>query len=55
MLVADLSRRVLEAGKVPFYGTSPSHIQSQVLAGRAGYEPAWWEFVSSSLLEMTVD
>ena len=54
-LVAELSRRVLEAGKVPFYGTSPSHIQSQVLAERAGYEPAWWEFVSSSLLEVTVD
>lgn len=50
-LVAQLTQDILAHGKVPFYGTSPSHIQSQTLAQRAGYEPAWFEFVSSSLLE----
>lgn len=53
-LVAQLTQEILAQGKVPFYGTSPSHIQSQTLAQRAGYEPAWFEFVSSSLLEASI-
>lgn len=55
ILVQRLARLCLEQGAVPFYGTSPSHIQSQLLAQRAGFEPTWWEFVSSSLLEASVD
>lgn len=52
MLVQKLARISLDRGFVPFYGTSPSHIISQNLALRAGFEPAWWEFVSSSLLNV---
>lgn len=54
LLVQKLARISLNRGFVPFYGTSPSHIVSQNLALRAGFEPAWWEFVSSSLLDVPV-
>lgn len=41
-LVAALSDRLLMNGIVPFYGTAESHIQSQTVAQRAGFVPAWW-------------
>ncbi len=54
-LVKELSQAILAEGFVPFYGTSPSHIISQQVALNAGLRPAWWEFVSTSLNEISVD
>ncbi|WP_237223952.1 GNAT family N-acetyltransferase [Rothia nasisuis] len=54
-LVKELTQAILAAGFVPFYGTSPSHIISQQVALNAGLRPAWWEFVSTSLNEISVD
>lgn len=54
-LVRELSQAILTEGFVPFYGTSPSHIISQQVALNAGLRPAWWEFVSTSLNEISVD
>lgn len=54
-LVRELSRAILAEGFLPFYGTSPSHIISQQVALNAGLRPAWWEFVSTSLNEISVD
>ena len=54
-LVRELSQAILAEGFVPFYGTSPSHINSQQVALNAGLRPAWWEFVSTSLNEISVD
>ncbi|WHS51424.1 GNAT family N-acetyltransferase [Rothia sp. SD9660Na] len=54
-LVKELSQAILTEGFVPFYGTSPSHIISQQVALNAGLRPAWWEFVSTSLNEISVD
>ncbi|QRZ62434.1 GNAT family N-acetyltransferase [Rothia sp. ZJ932] len=54
-LVERLAREVLTAGFVPFYGTSPSHILSQKVALNAGFEPGWYEYVSTSLLEVHTD
>lgn len=53
-LVQSLALAVLEAGYVPFYGTSPSHIVSQQVALKVGFEPAWFEYVSTSLLDVQV-
>lgn len=53
-MVRRLAEAVLEAGYVPFYGTSPSHILSQQVALNAGFEPAWYEYVSTSLLDIEV-
>lgn len=55
VLVRMLTTAVLNEGFLPFYGTSPSHIVSQRLALAAGYTPAWWEYVSSSLLDTALD
>lgn len=43
MAVSLLSREVMRRGALPFYGTSMSHIASQKVALRAGFEPAWTE------------
>lgn len=42
-LVALLSAALMDRGILPFYGTSMSHIASQRVAVRAGFEPAWAE------------
>lgn len=55
LLVREVARRVLATGKLPFYGTSPSHIVSQKIALKAGLEPTWWEFASTSLLDIDLD
>lgn len=55
VMVREVAMRVCETGKLPFYGTSPSHIVSQKVAINAGFEPAWYEFVSTSLLDIDVD
>ncbi len=48
-LVALLKNEVLERGKLPFYGTSMSHIASQRVALGAGFLPAWAELAVSEL------
>ena len=45
MLVALLRNDVLAAGRLPFYGTSISHLESQ----RVGFLPSWFELVASPL------
>lgn len=55
VMVREVAQQVCETGKVPFYGTSPSHIVSQKVAINAGMEPAWYEFASTSLLDIDVD
>lgn len=54
-LVYELSRMVLADGRVPFYGTSPSHVLSQRVALAAGFIPTWWESVSTSMHDMPLD
>ena len=47
MLVALLRNDVLAAGRLPFYGTSISHLESQRVALKAGFLPAWFELVAA--------
>ncbi len=42
-LVTTLKNRILEMGKVPFYGTSESHSNSMDVAIRSGFLPAFTE------------
>ncbi len=42
-LVTLLKNKVLELGKLPFYGTAISHIVSRKTAFNAGFFPAWTE------------
>ena len=42
-LVWRLKTEVLRRGYMPFYGTAESHIESQKVAYRCGFLPAWWE------------
>lgn len=42
-LVRALKDEILHRGKVPFYGTSESHIVSQTVGLKAGFVPAWTE------------
>lgn len=42
-LVRTLKEEVLRLGKVPFYGTSESHMVSQTVGLKAGFVPAWNE------------
>ncbi len=50
-LVTLLKNRVIEEGKVPFYGTSESHSLSQRVAMRTGFVPAWCEVYCRKLEE----
>lgn len=43
ILTILLKNKILEMGKVPFYGTAESHIQSQKVAVKSGFMPAWYE------------
>lgn len=43
MLVSIIKNEILSRGKLPFYGTSMSHIASQRVALSAGFTPAWAE------------
>ena len=47
MLVQLLRNDVLAAGRLPYYGTSISHLESQRVALRAGFLPAWFELVAA--------
>ena len=42
-LVSMLKERILDMGKVPFYGTSESHSNSLNVAIRSGFMPAFTE------------
>lgn len=48
-LVTLLKNKVLELGKLPYYGTSVSHIASQKTAVKAGFIPAWTELVTEKV------
>lgn len=45
-LVAALCARVIQLGKVPFYGTAPANLHSQNIAVKCGFFPAWAEVSS---------
>lgn len=38
-----MKEEVLRRGKLPFYGTAESHIQSQKVGLKSGFFPAWYE------------
>lgn len=40
-LVSQLSKKILDLGKVPYYCTASSNIPSQLVAHRCGYKIAW--------------
>ena len=42
-LVTLLKNKIIEMGDVPFYGTAAANIQSQNVALRSGFRPAWVE------------
>lgn len=44
-----LKNRVLEMGKVPYYGTVESHIKSQKVAIQAGFMPVFYEMFSDEI------
>ena len=48
-LVTLLKNEVLRKGKIPFYGTVESHINSQNIAINAGFFPAWAELYSKTV------
>ena len=48
-LVAILKQELLDRGKVPFYGTSVSHMISRNIAINAGFFPAWTELYSKEI------
>ena len=52
MLVSLLRNDVLAAGRLPFYGTSISHLESQRVALRSGFLPAWFELVAAPAGEL---
>ncbi|MDD6051893.1 MAG: GNAT family N-acetyltransferase [Clostridiales bacterium] len=47
MLVSLLRNDVLRAGRLPYYGTSISHLESQRVALSSGFLPAWFELVAA--------
>lgn len=49
MLVAIIKNEILNRGKLPFYGTSMSHIASQRVALGAGFVPAWSELYCEAI------
>ena len=42
-LVTLLKNRIIEMGDIPFYGTAAANIQSQNIAIKSGFKPAWVE------------
>ena len=49
MLVRLIRNDILAAGRLPYYGTSISHLASQRVALSAGFRPAWFELVAGPL------
>lgn len=50
-----LKREILKRGKIPYYGTVESHIQSQKVAIKSGFLPYWAEINSAPLQEESID
>lgn len=50
MLVGLLKNEILDIGRLPFYGTSMSHIASQRVALNAGFYPAWAELYCEKII-----
>ena len=46
LLTILLKEEIMRRGKLPFYGTGESHIQSQKVALKSGFIPEWWEIYS---------
>lgn len=46
-----LKEEILRRGKLPFYGTGESHIQSQRVAIKSGFFPTWWESYSYKITD----
>ena len=44
-----IKNEILNRGKLPFYGTSMSHIASQRVALGAGFVPAWSELYCEAI------
>ena len=42
-LVTLLKNKIIEMGDIPFYGTAAANIQSQNIAIKSGFKPAWVE------------
>ena len=42
-LVSALSRRIIELGRLPYYGTAVGNLHSQAIAVKCGFVPAWAE------------
>ena len=49
-VVAIIKNEILSRGKLPFYGTSMSHIASQRVALAAGFVPAWAELYCEAIV-----
>lgn len=47
MLVSLIAGDILAAGRLPYYGTSISHLESQRVALRSGFLPSWFELVAA--------
>ncbi len=46
-LTTLMKKKVIEMGRIPFYGTSESHALSRAVAVRSGFLPAWCEIYST--------
>lgn len=49
ILVTKLKHEIMGKRKLPFYGTSESHIQSQGVAVKSGFVPAWAELYTEKM------
>ena len=47
VLVSLLKNEIIKRGKLPYYGTSMSHLASQNVALGAGFKPAWVELCTT--------
>lgn len=48
-LIAEISRKVMDMGKVPFYNTELSHMASLRVALKAGFVPGFCELRSEKV------
>lgn len=52
ILVTRLKNEILNRGKLPFYGTSESHVKSQGVAVKSGFVPVWAELYTEKILKI---
>lgn len=50
-LVTMLKNKIMDMGDIPFYGTAAANIQSQNIARKSGFKPAWVETEAAKLEE----